>query len=264
LNNGQKFTNKIKQIKTSKDDIVEYLFNSRVIDRIFLEVCSPCQYNCKNCYHSSFRAAYKNYHMTTHELNKFLYYTEKSNYYIREVCLHGPGEPTLWRYLNEGIKILYDSGVIGGIYIISNGVSLDRIEEETFDYIDRIRISMYPDVKNNNYIEYLHKKFPEKIKFEYIKKFTEFPIKKYSDSIPCRCLCPIPMFVKDKIFYCNAGVFGAAALKGVNILDCYEVYSELKENYLHGENNGNYDLCQYCCFNNNIERHLKSYCHQFN
>jgi hypothetical protein len=164
--------------------------------------------------------------------------------------------------LNEGIKILYDSKVIGGVYIISNGASIDRIKEETFDYVDRIRISVYPDAKNNNSIEYLHKKFPEKIKLEYIKKFTELPIKKRPDSIPCQCSCSIPMFVKDKIFYCNGGAFEAADLKGVDIFDCKEMYRELKENYLDGENNGNYDLCQYCCFNKNIAQHLSTHEHR--
>jgi hypothetical protein len=121
---------------------------------------------------------------------------------------------------------------------------------------------MYPDAKENNFITYLYQKFPEKIKFEYVKQFHDLPDRKYIDSIPCRCICPIPMFVKDKIFYCSGSIFDAAKLKGVNVFDYHEVYSELKENYLDGENNGNYDLCQYCCLNSNIYGHLNNYDHK--
>jgi hypothetical protein len=256
---------RIKQNMNS--NVVKYLFNSKIIDRIFLEVCSPCQYNCKNCQHSSFREVYKDYHLTLDELERFIFYTKKSKYYIREVCLHGPGEPTLWKCLNEGIEILHESEVIGGILIISNGASIGDIEEKTFEYIGKIRISDYPDVKENDLLSSLQKRFPEKIEMRGISKFSEMPNKKYIDSIPCSCECPIPMFIKDKIFYCNGGVFDAAKLKGVNIFDCHEIYTDLREDYLDDFIPGkkrNYDLCQYCFCNQNITKYLKSYKHKIN
>ena len=259
---NKKFKKRIKNHKTRNDDIIKYLFNSRIIGRVFFEVCSDCQYDCINCGHSSFRSVYKNYHMSIPELNRFLYYTEKSNYYIREAYLHGPGEPTLWKNLNEGIKILHESNVVGGIGMITNGVSLYRIKEETFQYIDRIRISVYPDAKKNDFITYLQQKFPEKIKLEVFKQFMSKPNREYPDSIPCTCACPVPVFVKNNFFYCSGTIFDAAKLKGVDVFDCHEVYTELKENYLDNYSIGNFDLCKYCISNGNICKQLKSYNHK--
>jgi len=257
------FNEKIQGNRTSNDDIIKYLFNSKIIDRVFFEVCSDCQYNCVDCGHISFKSAYKNYHMTIPELNRFLYYTKKSNYYIREAFLHGPGEPTLWRNLNEGIKILYESPVVGGVCMLSNGVSLDRIKEETFQYIERIRISVYPDAKENDLIEYLCDRYPEKINLEIIKQFWSHPHKEYPDSIPCLCACPVPLFIDNKVFYCSGTIFDAAKLKGVDVFDCHEVYTELKENYLDNLSRGNFDLCKFCTSNRNIRKQLKSYDHKF-
>ena len=259
---SKKFRERIEKYKTFSHETIKYLFKNHVTDRICLEVCSDCQYNCMNCGHGSFKSIYKNYHMSIHELNRFLYYTEKSNYHIREVLLHGPGEPTLWKHLNEGIKILYESDVIGDIYISTNGVSLDRIKEETFKYIDKIRISVYPDAKENDIIGYLQQRFPEKIELEVMNRFTSLPNREYPNSIPCRCSCPIPFFIEDKIFYCGGSVFDAAKLKGVDIFGCHEVYTELKENYFDNISVGNFDLCKYCVLNSNIGKQLKSYPHK--
>jgi hypothetical protein len=199
--------------------------------------------------------------MSIHELNRFLYYTQKSNYYIKEILIHGPGEPTLWKNLNEGIKILHDSPIIGAISMLSNGASLDRIEEETFKYIDQISISIYPDAKENDLITHLHQKFPEKIKLEFVKKFWIPPNREYPDSIPCACICPVPGFIDNKIFYCSGIIFNAAKLKGVDVFDYHDVYSELKENYLDNSSTGNFDLCKYCRANSNIALDLKDYDH---
>ena len=69
-------------------------------------------------------------------LKRFLFFTKESNYFIREVFLHGPGEPTLWKNINEGIRILHDFDRIGLVGIVTNGASLELIEEKNFDYID--------------------------------------------------------------------------------------------------------------------------------
>jgi len=254
------FKDKIKCCRNLKDDTIKYIFNSKIINRLFLEVCSDCQYNCPYCCNSHEKLIYKNYHLSIDELKNFLYYTKKSRYFIKEIFIQGMGEPTLWNNLNDGIKILHNSVVVGSIFIITNGVSINNIEEKTFEYINNIRISMYPDSKKNDYVTFLYKKIPEKISFKHVSKFHEPPYKKYHNSVPCTCICPFPRLIKDKIFYCNA--FKAAELKGVDIFSCHEVYSELKENYLDRIEHGNHDLCQYCSGNKNIAKYLKMHNHR--
>jgi len=259
------FTEKINKIRNPKKDVIKYAFGKQIIDRMYIEVCSACQYNCQYCCHKEMIEFYNDYHLTLEELDRFLYYTKKSNYFFREVCIHGSGEPTLWKHLNEGIRVLHDSEVVGGILLGSNGVSIGNIEENTFEYIDQIRISGYPDAKKNDRLISLQKSYPEKIKINDIKMFLEVTKVAHLGTIPCKCICPLPMFIKDKIFYCNGAVFEAAKLKGVNILDCHEVYCELKEDYMKGymfDKKRNYDLCQYCSYNDKIAKNLKCYPHK--
>jgi hypothetical protein len=259
---SKKFREMMEKHNIFKHDTIKYHFKDHITDRICLEVCSDCQYDCLNCGHGSFRSVYKNYHMSIDELNRFLYYTKKSNYHIRDVYLHGPGEPTLWKNLNEGLKILYESPVVGNVYIVTNGVSLNRIKEETFQYIYIVLIAVYPDAKENDLITHLCQEFPEKIKFHVESQFLSHPTKEYPNSIPCRCICPFPSVIDNKIFYCSPAIFDAAKAKGVDIFDCHEVYSELKENYLHNVSVGNFDLCKYCLLNSGIHEHLKVYDHK--
>ena len=256
---------KINKIRNSKDDIVKHVFSDRIINRIFLEVCSLCQYGCKFCTHEEMKKIYKGYSLTLEELDRFLYYTKKSRYYLREVCLHGPGEPTLWEHLNEGIKILYDSDVVGGISIVSNGVSIENIKEETVEYMYKIHISDYPCSKENERLISLQKRFPEKISINDRKIFKEFLDRAHLGTIPCECICHFPALIGDKVFFCGGGAFSAAALKGVSIFDCHEVYSYIGENYLKDFEQcdiRNYDLCQYCSYNKSIRKHLKEHKHK--
>ncbi|MFC1841326.1 hypothetical protein ACFL1N_17295, partial [Thermodesulfobacteriota bacterium] len=195
-------------------------------------------------------------------LNKFIYYTKKSKYFIEKLEVHGPGEPTLWKNFNEGIKILHKSNVIGKIIVTSNGKSLDRIHNETWNYIDYINVSCYPDVELN------FKKYKSMINILEQGEFKRIPQRRYENTIPCQCACYGPMFLKDKIFfYCGPPVFDAANLMGVNINKDTDLFVPLELNYLDKfkkENIGNLKYCEYCWANMNIITGLEEHTQKIN
>ncbi len=240
-----------------KRDYNRIIKKKRIIGRLLFEVCSSCQNNCKLCVHEGVRSKYNDYQLSIEELKDFIYYTENSHYYIEYLYIHGAGEPTLWEHFNEGIKLLHDSSSINNIYVVSNGLSLDRIHDTTWKYIQALHVSLYPSFDKYELLKSLQRKYGDKITVNITKEFKELPIKGYENTIPCECGCYGPMFIKDMIFlFCGPPLFNAAELKGVDIFGFPELYTRIGLNYLaeFSKNKiGNLDFCKYCFANTNIK-----------
>jgi molybdenum cofactor biosynthesis enzyme MoaA len=82
--------------------------------------------------------------MTLGDLQKFLHCTEVSGYFVEKLDITGPGEPLLWKNLREGLAMLRASPAIGSIHVVTNGLDLNRIDEDTWKCIDVLRVSVYP------------------------------------------------------------------------------------------------------------------------
>jgi len=240
-------------------ELLDYLklSDKKIIKQMMFEVCSPCQNNCKFCTHSGLISNDPDYQLSIEELKKFIYYTHKSGYYIKRLKIHGPGEPTLWKYFNEGIKLLYESNLIKDIIVETNGGFLDRIHNSTWRYISEFFVSIYPE-SDCRLLKEKQKIYGDKIILNYKERFWKQPSRKYENTIPARCICPGPMFIKDKIFlYCGPPVFNAANLADTNIFENTELYTSIGLNYMDkfDENKmGNLKFCEYCWANANIEK----------
>lgn len=226
------------------------------------EVCGACQNNCVFCAHGGMISEYKGYQLSIGELENFIDCTKKSGYFIEELSIHGIGEPLLWDHFDEGIKLLKSSGVVGRIIVTTNGLLLDKINDETMRSIDTLSVSVYPDYPNHVLLKEKKSEYKEKVEINYITKFIAKPIRMYN-KIPCHCLTCGPMFIKDKIFfYCGPTVFDAARLKGVDIFRYKDLYVEIQPNYLADfdkKNMGNIEFCKYCWANDNIKRAVFSH-----
>jgi organic radical activating enzyme len=250
----------LKNKKKFEEMLFKKIKGKRVFDHTHFYVCSPCQNNCRSCQNEELRISYKNYQLSINELNRFIYYTKKSNYYYCKIIIQGVGEPTLWDHFNEGIKLLHDSGITTSIIVYSNGISVDNIEEETWQYLDIVRFSIFPHTKNKDHLDVLRRKYGEhKIIYANYDSFVGSIDKRYVGTTPCRCLCPGPSFIKDKVFfYCAAGpILTAAKIMGVNIFDYENMYSEVKENYLDRSDVDvpgarSFEFCESCVLNSNI------------
>jgi len=250
-----KATNLLDAYRTNVKKNVVIAPKTRVIPNLYFEVCSPCQNNCKDCAHKELIASTYNFHLSLQELKKFIECTKQSNYFIEELSIHGPGEPTLWRDLNEGLKMIYESKIANKIIITSNGHSLDRLNDASWNYITSVNVSHYPDIKVDL------SKYKSKIKIIEATEFRSLPTRRYPNTIPCPCAVPGPMFMKDKIFLsCGPPIYDAALLAKVGILDDKRLWTPLEVNYMDKYDKkltGNLSLCEYCFGNLNIKADIK-------
>jgi hypothetical protein len=198
------------------------------------------------------------------DLAKFIYYTKESGYYFPRLGINGPGEPLLWKNFNAGVQLLKKSQIASRIHIDSNGLLLDIIEEQTWECIDNIRISVYEPFKVHESLREAQERYKDKILIEIKKTFRAMPRRKYKRTIPCSCLCFGPMFIKDKIFlFCGSPVFEAAALMKVDIFEREDLCSPIGLNYMDRfdpRKIGNLEFCEYCWANSNINMPNLSHC----
>lgn len=228
-----------------------------------VEVCGSCQNKCIFCTHSGMISAYGEYQLEIKELEKFIDYTKNSGYFFEIMHVHGIGEPLLWNHFDEGMKLLKESDIAGKIIVTTNGLLLDKIRDETWQYIDLLSVSVYPNCPKQSLLKEKKDKYEDKIKIVPSTLFRAKPMRGYHNKIPCYCICHGPMFVKDKIFlYCGPPVFDAAKLSGMDIFQCHDLYVEIKPNYLESFDEkkiGNIKFCNYCCANGNINMPLYPY-----
>jgi organic radical activating enzyme len=232
----------------------------KILKQIKFEVCSTCQNECRYCAHGEMRRVFKNYQLSIEQLENFLNHTIASNYYIENVRIHGPGEPLLWKHINEALVLLKDSGVVGTIFIATNGLQLHKLKEDTWNYIDEMRVSVYPNFDKHEQLNQIMKTFPQKI---ILNDSNTFSILDEADKlegapIPCRCSCEGPMFIDDFIFlYCGPPVFGAVEILKRDIFQCVEIYEKVGKNYLeHFDVNkiGAFNYCRHCWANSNFKK----------
>ncbi|HVU24534.1 MAG TPA: radical SAM protein [Opitutus sp.] len=223
-----------------------------------LEVCSPCQNDCELCAHADLMRHIKGYQLSMEKLDRFLFYTERSNYFIRSLSIHGPGEPFLWRDLNAGLKRLKQSRAIGWVSMVTNGLLLDRITEDAMACLDRLFISVYSNYNRHELIKGFIAKHHEKVRLWDGTNFWEHTADP-AQTVPATggCNCSGPMLYDDKVFlYCGPPVFGAARAKGVDPLSLPKTWTPVGPNYLAGYNEklvGRMDICRYCWANPNFQ-----------
>lgn len=242
-----------------------------IIERMHLAVSVPCQYDCLSCSHGAMRYKFVGYQLGLEQLREFIYFTEQSSYRIKKLHITGPGEPLLWKHLREGLKLLAASHAIESIHLISNGLNLGRIDQETWDHLDCIQLSIYPAFNKWDELNAALRGHRKKIKLIHIDHFRSNPAKGEVAPVPCACACTGPMFFDRKIFfYCGPTVFGAAESKGVDVYNYPEMYGEIGVNYMERSKSlreispfgnievdtekkvGCHELCRYCFANLNF------------
>jgi hypothetical protein len=211
-------------------------------------------------------AANPGYQLSLDELKAFIRHTEESNYFIENVLINGPGEPTLWKHFNEGVRRLYESPAIGNIQLITNGQSFDRVDDETWQYISLVWVSVYPSSKVTTFdqVSAMSRRYGfHLILFDKIE-FRVHPEHAYSNSLPAQCSCHGPMIYGNRVYpYCGPTGVGAAKLKGEPFLDSPKYSREVGPDYLAGINRSDLwrgetlapmklDICSRCISNQKI------------
>lgn len=140
------------------------------IRQIKCEVQSFCQNDCEMCAHGDQRKAFPEYQLSLEDLHNFLNATQKSGYYIDNLRIHGPGEPLLWKFFNQGVQMIKESDVVGTIFVATNGIFLKNISDTAWDCIDEMRVSIYESFNHYKILEHVQNKFHTKIKINRVGK----------------------------------------------------------------------------------------------
>ncbi|MFK7845256.1 MAG: radical SAM protein [Rhodothermales bacterium] len=119
-----------------------------------LIVSDHCNLTCRQCNHLSPMMAKWNLHPETAE--KELLILSK---YVRVQTLKIiGGEPLLNPNLSEIVKVAKASRLAEKIRLVTNGLLIDRITDETWEIIDEIELSIYPNTSlGDDTIEYIAK-----------------------------------------------------------------------------------------------------------
>jgi hypothetical protein len=197
--------------------------------------------------------------MSLEQLDKLIQCTQESEYRFASISIHGPGEPLLWKYFNEGMKAIHDSQLFGKIKITSNGLMIDKITPESWEYIGIMKLSIYPESETKDKHSELIRSLVDKYGTQKIRPTNMDYFRVASDEIrpiPGTCVCDGPMYYDGKIFpYCGPPAFNAAKAAGVDWETYPDLYTELKVGYMETPKYkaGNFDLCKTCWANTNSE-----------
>lgn len=227
-----------------------------IIKQMKMEVASQCNNHCTLCAHRGLISYSPNYQLQLEDLSYFLKVTEASNYFIENVRIHGPGEPTLWKYFNEGIEILSQSKAIGSIFVATNGFHLKNIADNSFKKINEMRVSIYENFENHTLLKSLIEKYGAKINTQDMTTFRKVLLEDPAD-IPCDCICMGPMlYGKHLYYYCGPPVFDAIEYLGESIERHKYLFCDVKPHYMkhyESKKKGNLSLCKFCWANSSCQ-----------
>ena len=95
------------------------------VQMLFL-VTGQCNMACPHCAQGYWRRDHMNYHMTPEEVRTICSRTKELGMHFAQALIMG-GEPALWRHLEEGCRVIRESGVFDQIHIYSNCKNPDPI-----------------------------------------------------------------------------------------------------------------------------------------
>lgn len=229
----------------------------RHIPQMKLEVRSMCQYDCEMCAHGEQRKLLKKYELSLEDLQRFLDATRDSGYFVDNIRIHGPGEPLLWHHFNEGVQMLKASGVVGTVFVATNGLLLHKISEEAWACIDEMRVSVYGPFDRFDILDEAKARYPDKVHVNKAEEFRILPPPGAEAPIPCACWCDGPMLLGDRLFlYCGPPVFAAAKDMGRDAMEDPELSVTVGPNYLDAVDPtkfGNLEYCKRCWANGNFQ-----------
>ncbi|OJX70354.1 MAG: hypothetical protein BGO92_17335 [Magnetospirillum sp. 64-120] len=220
------------------------------------EVASACQYDCAMCAHGGMRLRAPRYQLSLDQLERFIEATRQSDYFIEDLRMHGPGEPLLWDHLEHALPRLKASGVIGRIFIATNGLLVHKLSEASWEHIDEMRISLYDGFTRQDEVRAVMARHGDKIILNECDDFLELPADlAHAAPVPCHCRCDGPMLYGDRMYlYCGPPVFSAMDLMGMD--DDAALWTAVAPGYMDAVvpgRLGNLAQCAHCWGNSSFD-----------
>jgi organic radical activating enzyme len=215
-------------------------------------VISACNLQCRECIMMSQMHQHPSYQMSLEELEKFIYYTEKSNYKFH--YRYTGGEPLYWRHLEEGTSLIRKSKSCKSILLMTNGMAYNKLTPKILSMIDYVRISQYG--YNKEAIKYLKTKHPYKVRIVDREEFYPMPESPIHDATPVECGNPEHIFFHGKVYACPHAY--SIAIK--NNLTHIETGVDLQYNYCSSFEqirHSQEEICKLCISNRKVASHMQ-------
>lgn len=117
------------------------VYDNKVLTRaIEVNAVTQCNLSCKGCSHCSPITENEIYNPTQLRMDLMILSKFLKTEFVRVVG----GEPLLHPELSIFLKNIKESGISEKTCLVTNGLLLDKLNEECLKYIDKIEVSLYP------------------------------------------------------------------------------------------------------------------------
>lgn len=210
-------------------------------------VISACNLQCQECIMMDQMHTHASYQMSLEEMDKFIYFTEKSGYVFN--YRYTGGEPLYWKHLQECTKMLRKSKSCKSILLMTNGMKYDNLTDDIISMIDYVRISQYNYNKEAMII--LKDKYPDKVMIVDREEFYPNPTYPLDNATPVECGNLEHLYFKNKVFACPHSY--SLAIR--NNLTHLELGIDIGMNYCDRNleiRHGHEDICKLCLGNKKV------------
>ena len=233
---------------------------TKIIWKLMMQTNTQCQNDCPGCCNTYLRHQQSHYRLSLSSLKNFLSCCVTSGYTIQTLWLNGPGEPLIWKDLQDALRIIRESKVAEKVFIASNGIAVKAVEGLNWDDLDKLRITCYPNQtpQNREALQEIQKTHP-KLVFHPVREFSIREDYGNNAYLPCECVCEGPTLLNDRIYYyCGPMVIEAierakeAGVEDSRILDV-PVEPEFMRDY-NPKLRMKLSYCLYCWANKSIPK----------
>lgn len=191
----------------------------------------------------------RKYEMSLDELTVFIDVTEKSSYKFHYMLTGG--EPLLWKNLKEGVRLLRQSASCNYLYLFTNLLNYEVLDDEVMSNLNCIKVSRY--TINEDEIHEVQKRYGNKVKVYDRREFWINPKEKVDTNTPVICMNEGELLFQDyHVYSCLHSASIAAAHNDTETTIC----QSLELGYLDGldeiRTNQAKDICSLCTSNRKI------------
>ena len=214
-------------------------------------VTGKCNMACPHCAQGTWRRAYINYHMTPGEVGMICRRIKESGLHFDQALIMG-GEPTLWKYLEDGCRIIRESKVFNEIDIYSNcknaDVLMGVLDKGLADKIKVQTVNM--DVEGVHKLHQCHAQYMDVSQQEGHRVHPESPME---GVLPATCGCDQITVFDGKVWSCP-GAYHNTIRMGWSV-DKPKVWMDVEEDwygYFNRMDRYSIPACSVCLANGKV------------
>ena len=210
-----------------------------------------CNLSCPNCTQKEWMEDFPNYHMTPDEVRAICRRVRELGMHFAWAHITG-GEPSLWGFLEEGCRIIRESGVFDHIEVRSNckvTQSLSRVLDAGL--VDHV---VTQDVNcNKRGAKLLKEKYGKRIAIIEQSEHRVHPDNPLNNVLPAECGCDRVTIFNYRVYPC-ANMYANLKRMGRDVI-ASNLSIGIEHNwklFIEGINRFNMDACKVCLANGKV------------